>query len=123
MKPRSKSPPIYLSLSVSVSVSVALYQKEEEEVRNGIDELDTDGDRCERIDITAEERCQTSATIFRLNVKHIRHWLEEESASASKYAPLSISLSTNQYDLCKVGKCCAWRKTTIIRQLLVVVNG
>ena len=62
-------PPLYLLietpieestyLSLSLSVSVALYQKEEEEVRNGIDELDTDGGRCERSDITAEERCQT----------------------------------------------------------------
>lgn len=26
-----------------------------------------------------------SAAIFRRNVKHIRNWLEEESASASKY--------------------------------------
>ncbi|XP_011009189.1 PREDICTED: uncharacterized protein LOC105114368 [Populus euphratica] len=25
-----------------------------------------------------------SATIFRRNVKHIRHWLEEETAAASK---------------------------------------
>ncbi|XP_018815446.1 uncharacterized protein LOC108987059 [Juglans regia] len=27
-----------------------------------------------------------SAAVFRRNVKHIRHWLEEESASASKAA-------------------------------------
>uniref|UniRef100_A0A0A8ZCF1 Uncharacterized protein n=1 Tax=Arundo donax TaxID=35708 RepID=A0A0A8ZCF1_ARUDO len=27
-----------------------------------------------------------SATIFRRNVKHIRNWLEEESAAAAKYA-------------------------------------
>ncbi|XP_057983635.1 uncharacterized protein LOC131168317 [Malania oleifera] len=27
-----------------------------------------------------------SAAIFRRNVRHIRHWLEEESASASKAA-------------------------------------
>ena len=57
--PIEESTYLSLSLSVSVSVSVALYQKEEEEVRNGIDELDTDGGRCERSDITAEERCQT----------------------------------------------------------------
>ncbi|KAJ8513971.1 hypothetical protein OPV22_004405 [Ensete ventricosum] len=25
-----------------------------------------------------------SATVFRRNLRHIRHWLEEESASASK---------------------------------------
>ncbi|XP_047318231.1 uncharacterized protein LOC124921600 [Impatiens glandulifera] len=25
-----------------------------------------------------------SATVFRRNVRHIRHWLEEESATASK---------------------------------------
>ncbi|KAJ7951132.1 DNA double-strand break repair rad50 ATPase [Quillaja saponaria] len=31
-----------------------------------------------------------SAAIFRRNVKHIRHWLEEESASASKTAEKSI---------------------------------
>jgi hypothetical protein len=28
-----------------------------------------------------------SAAVFRRNVKHIRHWLEEESAAASKWAP------------------------------------
>ena len=38
-----------------------------------------------------------SATIFRRNVKHIRHWLEEESASASKYTSLSLSLSLSLY--------------------------
>ncbi|KAB5516237.1 hypothetical protein DKX38_026885 [Salix brachista] len=27
-----------------------------------------------------------SATIFRRNVKHIRHWLEEETSAASKAA-------------------------------------
>lgn len=27
-----------------------------------------------------------SATVFRRNLRHIRHWLEEESGSASKYA-------------------------------------
>ncbi|KAG6789957.1 hypothetical protein POPTR_001G328100v4 [Populus trichocarpa] len=27
-----------------------------------------------------------SAAVFRRNVKHIRHWLEEESAAASKAA-------------------------------------
>uniref|UniRef100_A0A7N2MSB9 Uncharacterized protein n=1 Tax=Quercus lobata TaxID=97700 RepID=A0A7N2MSB9_QUELO len=31
-----------------------------------------------------------SATIFRRNVKHIRHWLEEESASASKTAEKAV---------------------------------
>ena len=49
-----------------------------------------------------------SATIFRRNVKHIRHWLEEESASASKYTPLSISLSIYQYDLCIFDFCSYW---------------
>jgi hypothetical protein len=33
-----------------------------------------------------------SATIFRRNVRHIRNWLEEESAAAAKYAPLSPCL-------------------------------
>ncbi|PWZ18669.1 hypothetical protein Zm00014a_041304 [Zea mays] len=28
-----------------------------------------------------------SATVFRRNVRHIRNWLEEESAAAAKYAP------------------------------------
>jgi hypothetical protein len=28
-----------------------------------------------------------SATIFRRNVRHIRNWLEEESAAAAKYEP------------------------------------
>ena len=30
-----------------------------------------------------------SASIFRRNVRHIRNWLEEESAAAAKYARLS----------------------------------
>ena len=47
-----------------------------------------------------------SATIFRRNVKHIRHWLEEESASASKYTSLSLSLY--QYDLCILDFCSYW---------------
>jgi len=33
-----------------------------------------------------------SATVFRRNVRHIRNWLEEESAAAAKYAPLSPCL-------------------------------
>lgn len=37
-----------------------------------------------------------SAAIFRRNVKHIRHWLEEESASASKYS-LYLSLSVKLF--------------------------
>lgn len=28
-----------------------------------------------------------SATVFRRNVRHIRNWLEEESAAAAKYVP------------------------------------
>ena len=31
-----------------------------------------------------------SATIFRRNVRHIRNWLEEESAAAVKYGPLYL---------------------------------
>jgi len=33
-----------------------------------------------------------SAAVFRRNVKHIRNWLEEESAAASKWAPPPMSL-------------------------------
>ena len=36
-----------------------------------------------------------SATIFRRNVRQIRSWLEEESASAAKYAPIIALFSTN----------------------------
>ena len=32
-----------------------------------------------------------SATVFRRNVRHIRNWLEEESAAAAKYAPFIFS--------------------------------
>jgi hypothetical protein len=32
-----------------------------------------------------------SATVFRRNVRHIRNWLEEESAAAAKYAPFTFS--------------------------------
>ena len=34
-----------------------------------------------------------SATIFRRNVRHIRNWLEEESAAAAKYARFRPFLS------------------------------
>ena len=39
-----------------------------------------------------------SASIFRRNVKHIRHWLEEESAEASKYSLSSFLLATDSHD-------------------------
>ncbi|GJN14942.1 hypothetical protein PR202_gb01821 [Eleusine coracana subsp. coracana] len=34
-----------------------------------------------------------SATIFRRNVRHIRNWLEEESAAAAKYARFCLLLN------------------------------
>ena len=95
------------SLSVSVSVSVALYQKEEEE-EMALTNLILTVAGVSAVILLLRSDVKQSATIFRRNVKHIRHWLEEESASASKYTPLSISLSIDQYDLCIFDFCSYW---------------
>ena len=128
LKPQSNIPHIYLFLTLSfenkyikyqnfrfkastqylfVSVSVALYQKEEEE-EMALTNLILTVAGVSAVILLLRSDVKQSATIFRRNVKHIRHWLEEESASASKYTPLFISLSIYQYDLCIFDFCSYW---------------
>ncbi|ESW09413.1 hypothetical protein PHAVU_009G125500 [Phaseolus vulgaris] len=42
-----------------------------------------------------------SASIFKRNVKHIRHWLEEETSEAAKSVPL-FYLSYSFYIICSI---------------------
>ncbi|XP_071931722.1 uncharacterized protein [Coffea arabica] len=71
-------------ITVSFCIEDTVVQVNQDNQSNGLNQLHTHGGRISAMILLLRSDVKQSATIFRHNVRQIRHWLEEESASAAK---------------------------------------